>query len=357
LDKKASPSYLFGLTQEGLQALLASAPFSVPSFTARQIYEWLYQKKVWDPALWTNVSKELRAWIGAKGFVTSPLSPESSQLSKDGTQKYLFKLWDGGLIEAVIIPEDERVTLCLSSQVGCSHACFFCATARQGFKRNLTTYEILSQVASLQRDHAITNLVYMGMGEPFSNWDTVKETLGILQDERGFGFSSKKITVSTVGVFPALKDFVENTPCNLALSLHSPFADERKRLMPIETVYPVEEILAYLKGVTLSRPSYRFSIEYIVFKGLNHSPRHTAALVKLLHGLKVRVNLIPYHPIGNIPLESALMKDMVAFQEQLRDKGLITTIRRSRGMDIDAACGMLSTKKLAEEQNLNTLDY
>lgn len=350
---KEKQKYLLGLSEEEIREALES--FNLPSFTARQVYEWLYSKKNFNSEEWTNISKENRLKI-KENFIISPLFPENIQISQDGTKKYLFRLEDGGLIESVIIPEEDRVTLCLSSQVGCSHACFFCATARQGFKRNLTSYEIISQYISLCLEQKITNIVYMGMGEPFSNWDTVKKTLLLLQDQKGLALSSKRITVSTVGVFPGLKDFVENTPCNLALSLHSPFAEERKRLMPIETVYPVEEVLSFLKKVTLSKPSYRFSVEYIVFKGLNHSPKHADALIKLLHGLKVRVNLIPYHPIGNVPLESATSREMLSFQRLLQDKGLITTIRRSRGMDIDAACGMLSTKKLAEEKE-EELDY
>lgn len=343
-----------GLTLEELKQQFTSSNFS--SYTYQQIYNWLYSQKNFDPHQWTNLPLNVRELVSQK-YLTEPLKPESSQISSDGTQKYLFKLQDNGLIESVIIPEKNRVTLCLSSQVGCSHACLFCATARQGFKRNLNVYEILSQVASLSQKHNITNIVYMGMGEPFSNWENVKKSLDILCDLKGWNFSSKKITVSTVGVFPALKEFIEKTPCHLALSLHSPFPEERKKLMPIETVYPVEKTLEYLRDYLKNHSPHRFSIEYIIFKDLNHSEKHAQALTKLLHGLKVRVNLIPYHPIGNIPLKRSPLDEMETFQKTLQKKGMTVTIRRSRGMDIDAACGMLSTKKLQQSNNEENLDY
>jgi 23S rRNA (adenine2503-C2)-methyltransferase len=223
-------------------------------------------------------------------------------------------------------------------------------TARQGFQANLTTNEILNQVRSLPEREQLSNIVYMGMGEPLDNLENVLKSLEILTAEWGYAWSPKRITVSTIGIIPAMAEFIEKSQCHLAISLHTPFEEERRQLMPIEQVYPVTEVVAALKGYDWTRQR-RVSFEYIVFNKLNHSQQHVNELARLLNGIPCRINLIRFHPIPGSPLEPAGEADLLDFKEKLNRKGILTTIRASRGQDIHAACGLLSTKELLKKTN------
>jgi 23S rRNA (adenine2503-C2)-methyltransferase len=253
-------------------------------------------------------------------------------------------------VEAAYIPEARRATLCLSVQVGCKMGCLFCQTGRQGFQGNLGPGEILNQIRSLPERERLTNLVYMGMGEPLDNLDSVLASLQILTSDWGYGFSPSRITVSTVGLLPAMLRFLEASRCHLAISLHSPFEEERRRLMPVQTVYPLAEVLRALRG-QLPDGRRRVSFEYILFDELNDTARHARELARILRGLPCRINLIPFHPIPGSPLRPSPPERIQAFQDHLKSSGFITTLRKSRGLDIAAACGLLSTRKLLDQQD------
>jgi len=276
-------------------------------------------------------------------FIIGLQEPTDVQTSSDGTKKYLFDVGESGSIESAYIPESKRNTLCVSSQVGCKMRCLFCMTGRQGLKSNLTAGEIVNQVRSLPERHEITNIVYMGMGEPMDNLEPVMQSLEILTAEWGMGISKRKITVSTIGIVPAMKHFLENSECHLAVSLHTPFESERKMLMPVSHVHSISDILSEIKKHELGRQR-RVSFEYIVFDGLNDTPKHVNELARILNGINCRINLIRFHSIPNTPLSGTNEKKLQKFKEALNSKGIITTIRASRGQDIDAACGLLSTK-------------
>ncbi|MCT4644725.1 MAG: 23S rRNA (adenine(2503)-C(2))-methyltransferase RlmN [Carboxylicivirga sp.] len=319
----------------------------LPAFTAKQIADWLYKKHVTSIDEMTNLSKKARQLLNEQ-YEVGLMSPESVQASIDGTKKYLFKTRTQQFIEAAYLPEENRNTLCLSSQVGCKMGCLFCMTARQGFQKQLTSGEILNQIASLPERETLTNLVYMGMGEPMDNIDNVLKSLEIITSEWGYAWSPRRINVSTIGVVPAMKRFIEESEAHLAISLHSPFHEERQQLMPIENVYPAEEVIEALRAYDFGRQR-RISFEYIMFKGVNDTPKHVKGLQKLLNGLRCRLNLIHFHPIPDSPLRGSDYNTMVSFRDQLAKGGLTTTIRKSRGEDIYAACGLLSTKKLVKK--------
>jgi 23S rRNA (adenine2503-C2)-methyltransferase len=276
--------------------------------------------------------------------------PVKVQTSVDGTKKYLFTSHNGKFIEAAYIPETSRSTLCVSSQVGCKMGCLFCMTGKQGFQGQLSAGEIINQIRSLPERDSLTNIVYMGMGEPFDNLDAVMQSLEILTADYGFGMSPRRLTVSTIGIIPAMKVFLENSRCNLAVSLHSPFEEERRRLMPIENVYSLHQVLQAIREFPIGKQR-RISFEYIVFKDLNHSQAHVKELARILNGIRCRINLLNFHPIPNTPLEAPSQQVMLQFKEALEAKGLTTTIRKSRGQDIFAACGMLSTKELVKKKD------
>jgi len=337
---------LFGLTLDNLQNLCQE--WRMPRFRARQIAEWLYQKRVSSFKEMTNLSLQDREFLEEKTCIeiSHPLEVQESQ---DGTRKYLFRGGKTGKVEAAYIPEEKRNTLCVSTQVGCKMGCLFCMTARQGFQGQVTAAQILNQIRSLPESESLTHLVFMGMGEPLDNLGHLLPALEILTADWGFGFSHQKITVSSIGLLPALGEFLDKSPCRFALSLHSPFDDQRKQLMPIETVHPLREILDYLRNRE-DAGKRRISMEYIVFKGINDSLEHARELSRILQGLKTRVNLIPFHPIPGSPLKGADPRGMEQFRDWLLEKGVRTTIRRSRGLDIQAACGLLSTGKLQEKE-------
>jgi len=336
---------LFGKTLSELVDIVSS--FSMPAYSARQIAEWLYKKEASDIDQMTNISKANRDLL-KEHFTIGLSSHVKVQVSVDGTKKYLFPAATGKFIESAYIPEGTRATLCVSSQVGCKMGCLFCMTGKQGFQGNLTAGEIVNQIRSLPERSTLTNIVYMGMGEPFDNLAQVMNSLEILTSDWGFGMSPKRITVSTIGIIPGLKPFVEKSNCNLAISLHTPFDEERKKLMPVQVVYPIGDVLDYVKQLDWSKQR-RISIEYIMFRGLNDTPAHVKQLSRILNGISCRVNLIRFHAIPDTPLESTRDEDIVAFRDNLNAKGITATIRRSRGEDIYAACGLLSTKTLSQK--------
>jgi len=335
------PIPLFGKNLDELKTL--SQELGLPSFTGKQIAEWIYQKDIAGIADMTNLSKKARELLSLK-YSLGLNAPKDVQESVDGTKKYLFPGTVGKFIETAYIPDKERATVCVSSQVGCKMGCLFCMTGKQGFQGNLTAGEILNQYRSIPEWRKLTNIVYMGMGEPLDNLDEVLKSLEILTAPWGFALSPRRITVSTIGITPAMLQFLENSNAHLAISLHTPFDEERRKLMPVQQVYPLQEVLSEIRSWDFGRQR-RVSFEYILFKDLNDTPGHVNELSRILYGIKCRINLIRFHPIPNTPLESPSEKNILAFKERLNAKGITTTIRASRGQDIWAACGLLSTKK------------
>ena len=337
---------LFGLTLEQLKAVVKS--LNLPGFTAAQIADWLYKKHARSIAEMTNLSKKSRELLEQE-YTVQLIPPSNVQTSVDGTKKYLYPTQTQKFIESAYIPDKERATLCVSTQIGCKMGCLFCMTGKQGFQGNLTAGEIVNQIHSLPEFEKLTNIVYMGMGEPLDNLQEVLDSLEILTAEWGYAWSPKRITVSTIGIIPAMQTFLEKSNAHLAVSLHSPFDDERREIMPIQQVYPVTEVIKEIKKWDLGRQR-RVSFEYIMFKGVNDTPRHAKELVRLLNGIKCRINLIRFHPIPDTALEGTSPEGIVTFQNQLKTKGMTVTIRASRGEDIFAACGLLSTKELVKRQ-------
>ncbi len=336
---------LFGRTLSELGPIVERA--GLRPFAARQLAHWLYTRNADHFETMLNLPARARSWLEER-YEIRLQAPTAEAQSADGTRKYLFPA-AGRFVEAAYIPEARRATLCLSVQVGCKMGCLFCQTARQGFQGNLSSGEILNQVASLPERERLTNLVYMGMGEPLDNLDHVLASLEILTSDWGYAFSPARITVSTVGLLPAMTRFLEASRCHLAVSLHSPFEEERRRLMPVENVYPLREVLGALRE-RLPDGRRRISFEYILFDGLNDTARHARELSRILQGIRCRINLIPFHPIPGSPLAPSSPERILDFQQRLKDSGFITTLRKSRGLDIAAACGLLSTKKLLERE-------
>ena len=333
---------LFGKTLDELTALVVE--LGLPKFTGKQLAEWLYQKDISSIDEMTNLSKKNRELLCSKyefGLVNSTKVQESV----DGTKKYLFPTVKGKFVETAMIPDEDRKTVCVSSQVGCKMGCLFCMTAKQGFQGQLTAGEIVNQIRNIPEWHEVSNIVYMGMGEPFDNLEQVLKSLEILTSEWGFAMSPRRITVSTIGIIPGMLTFLNQSDAHLAVSLHTPFDDERKKLMPVQVAYPIADVVKEIKSWDFGRQR-RVSFEYIVFKGLNDSPKHVTELARLLNGIKCRINLIRFHPIPGTPLEGTDEQTLQLFKNKLNDKGILTTVRASRGQDIYAACGLLSTKEL-----------
>ncbi len=290
-----------------------------------------------------NLSKKARAKLTDK-YVLGVHAYVKVSKSLDGTKKYLFKHADYQYIETAMIPEQKRNTLCVSSQVGCKMRCSFCMTGKQSLQNNLNAAEILNQLYSIPESADISNIVFMGMGEPFDNIDNVLKALEILTADWGFAISPKRITVSSVGIMSGLKRFLKESDCHLAISLHNPFPDERFAAMPVEKSNPIHKILAEIKAHDFGK-NRRVSFEYIMFKGYNDSRRHINEIVRILNGIKCRINLIRFHEVPGISMRSSDELTIKYFQSKLKEKGIITTLRASRGLDIDAACGLLSTKE------------
>lgn len=339
---------LLGLTLSELQAI--TKQLSMPLFTAKQMASWLYDKKVKTIDEMTNLSLKHRTLLNEL-YEVGATAPMHAMSSVDGTIKYLYQVGEKSFVEAVYIPDGERATLCVSSQVGCKMNCKFCMTGKQGFTTNLSANQILNQIISLPECDKLTNVVMMGMGEPLDNLDEVLKALEILTAPYGFAWSPKRITLSTVGLKKGLKRFIESCDCHLAISLHSPVPEQRRDLMPAEKAYSITEMVDLLRNYDFSKQR-RLSFEYIVFKGVNDSMLYAKELLKLLRGLDCRVNLIRFHAIPNVDLEGVDMDSMVKFRDYLTSHGLFTTIRASRGEDIFAACGMLSTAKQNEKNNI-----
>ena len=343
-------SPLLGKTLEELNLIVSD--LGMPKFTAKQIASWLYEKKVASTEEMTNLSLKNRELL-SQNYEIGATPPVHEMRSVDGTVKYLFRTPENDYIEAVYIPDDDRATLCVSSQVGCKMNCKFCMTGKQGYTNSLTAAQILNQIYSIPERDTLTNVVFMGMGEPFDNLDEVLRALKILTADYGYAWSPKRITVSTVGLKKGLERFLEESDCHLAVSLHSPFPAQRRELMPAEKAFSIMEIIEILKRYDFSKQR-RLSFEYIVFKGVNDSLLYAKELVKILRGLDCRINLIRFHAIPGVDLEGTDMDSMVEFRDYLTQHGVFATIRASRGEDIFAACGMLSTaKQQAEKESVN----
>lgn len=330
---------LYGKT---LNELIAIAKrIGLPGYAARQIADWLYRKEIRSIEEMTNLSKNMREVL-SEYYEIGLTEPIQTSVSSDGTKKYLYRVLDGKFIETAFIPDNERATICVSSQSGCKMGCIFCMTGRQGFQGNLTSNEILNQFRSMPEYRQITNMVYMGMGEPLDNLNEVIKSLEILTSDWGYGWSPTRITVSTVGILNRLNDFLEKTRCHLAVSLHSPFDEDRRMLMPIQKTNTLDEVLNIIRNFDFNKQR-RVSFEYILFRGINDTPRHVRELARKLNGIKCRINIIRFHPVPGSGFSSPGEEETIAFRDALSAKGIITTIRASRGIDINAACGLLST--------------
>lgn len=325
----------------------------MPRFSAKQIMQWLYQKNITEIDDMTNLSKTHRQRLTDCCLIGRSM-PIETQTSEDGTEKYLFKTVDGHYVETVYIPDHERATLCVSSQVGCKMNCEFCQTGKQGFNGNLTPADILNQIYTVNTLHiadgGLTNIVFMGQGEPLDNYDAVKQTIDILTAAYGWAWSPKRITVSTIGLKKNLSRFLNETECQLAVSLHFPLHEQRLQYMPAERQFAIEGIIELLKQYDWSHQR-RLSFEYTMFDGVNDTTVFAKELVRLLKNLPCRVNLIPFHQIEQTTLTPTPMDKITSFRDYLTRHGVYTTIRTSRGQDIQAACGLLTTKALQDESN------
>ncbi len=330
---------LFGKTLTQLQKITEENNW--PAYTASQLARWIYVAHTTSIDEMTNISAKIRETLKEQYHIlVNP--PQREHTSIDGTKKYLFELHGPHYIETAYIPEKSRHTLCVSSQAGCKMGCTFCMTARQGFSKNLTAAEILNQYRSVPEHPILTNIVYMGMGEPLDNIDAVNDSLDILTSSYGYSMSPRRITVSTIGLLPYLSQFLMQSKCNLAVSLHSPFAEERRLMVPVEKTHPIKNILNEIRNFDIERQR-RISFEYIVCKNWNHSSKHVNELARQLNGIRCRINLIPYHPIPGSSFIPPELSDLEIFRSKLNAKGIVTTVRKSRGQDIQAACGLLST--------------
>ncbi len=329
---------LLGKTPEELKEIALNV--GLPAFTGKQIAQWMYGRKVRSFDEMTNISKVGRERLKEE-YSLGVTMPSMCQVSSDGTKKYLFPIGEGNAVEAVMIPDDDRKTLCVSSQAGCRMGCRFCMTGRQGFHGNLTVAEILSQFIAIDEAPELTNAVFMGMGEPLDNFGNVMKAIEVLTADWGFGWSPKRITLSTIGVLPNLRKYLDSTRCHLAVSLHNPFPDERAELMPVQKAWPVQEVIDMIREYDFTGQR-RVSFEYTMFAGLNDDKRHADALIRLLRGLECRVNLIRFHKIPDAPFDTTPQIIMERFRDRLSNHGITCTIRASRGEDILAACGMLA---------------
>lgn len=330
---------LIGLTLEELKDVASEC--GLPRFAAGQMAKWLYGKRVVSIDEMTDISKIGRQRLADAGYSVGREAPLAQAQSADGTVKYLFRGAPGRDVESVYIPDKERATLCVSSQAGCKMNCTFCMTGRQGFHGDLSAAQIINQVLSIPQSDTLTNLVFMGMGEPMDNLGSVLKAIEILTAKWGMAWSPKRITVSSIGKLRELQKLLNDTKVHVAISIHSPYPEERAELMPVEKAYHIKDVIELLKGYDFSHQR-RLSFEYIVFKGVNDSPRHCHELVRRLRGLDCRVNLIRFHAIPASPLEPTTMEKMERFRDGLNAEGITATIRASRGEDIMAACGMLA---------------
>lgn len=344
---------LLGLTLDELKDV--ARQLGMPAFTGSQIAKWIYERRVKSIDEMTNISKGNRAKL-AESYEIGCMAPIESRHSKDGTVKYLFpvRTTDGDtsrkrFVETVYIPEEGgHATLCVSCEVGCKMNCLFCQTGKQGFHGYLTVADILNQAYSIPEADSLTNIVYMGQGEPMDNLDNVLRSTQILTAPYGWAWSPKRITVSSVGLKDKLQRFLNESDCQVAISLHSPIHEQREKLMPAEKGMAIKDVVDLLRDYDFSHQR-RLTFEYIVFGGLNDSQTHASEICRLLKGLDCHVNLIRFHQIPNVPLHGASPERMETFRDYLTAHGFYCTIRASRGQDIEAACGLLSTKRQQAE--------
>ena len=332
---------LIGLTLEGLRQVAAQC--GMPKFAAGQMARWLYEKRVTAIEEMTDLSKGARQRLAEEGYIIGREAPLGEARSSDGTVKYLFRGAGGHDVESVYIPDKERATLCVSSQAGCKMNCSFCMTGRQGFHGSLTAAQIINQTLSIPESASLTNIVFMGMGEPLDNLPALLDAIEIMTAKWGFAWSPKRITVSSIGKLRELKRLLDETKVHVAISIHSPYPSERAGMMPVERAYPIMEVLALLRDYDFSHQR-RLSFEYTMFRGVNDTPRHSHELARRLKGLDCRVNLIRFHEIPGSELNPASPEHMERFRDALNAEGITATIRASRGEDIMAACGMLAGK-------------
>ena len=343
---------LLAMTPTELKSVVSE--LGMPAFTAKQIAQWLYEKHVRSIDEMTNLSKQNRQRL-AEEYEVGLMEPIDCQRSKDGTIKYLFPVCCDGIatnrterfVETVFIPDGDRATICVSCQVGCKMNCLFCQTGKQGWQGNLTAADILNQIYALPETDSLTNIVFMGQGEPMDNLDAVLRACEIMTAPWGCRWSPKRITVSSVGVRGKLKRYLDESNCHVAISLHSPLHEQRLKLMPAEKAMPITETIELLRQYDFTHQR-RCSFEYICFGGLNDSPVYGREIVKLLQGLECRFNLIRFHEIPDVDLPSSNESRMEALRDYLTHHGITTTIRASRGQDILAACGLLSTAKQSQ---------
>lgn len=371
---------LLGNTLDELKEIAKS--LGMPAFTGGQIAKWIYEKRVTSIDEMTNISKQNREKLAAE-YEVGFLPPCDAQHSKDGTIKYLFPVSttkadlppsatvpedsssvvfptapnaspSGALtVETVFIPDHDRATLCVSCQVGCKMNCLFCQTGKQGWQGDLTTADILNQIFALPEHDRLTNIVFMGQGEPMDNLDAVLKATEILKAPWGLAWSPKRITVSSVGIKNKLKRFLDESDCHVAISMHTPIHEQRQQLMPAEKAMPIEEVVELLRQYPAflyrqdadTTKQRRLTFEYTMFRGVNDSITHAKEILRLLRGLDCRINLIRYHKIPDIDLQGCDIKTMENFRDYLNAHGITTTIRASRGEDIYAACGLLNTAR------------
>ena len=336
---KIGKKTLMGMTDSELKAVVDV--LGMPRFTAGQSARWLYTAHVKSIDEMTNLSKANRARLSEE-YTVGAMEPADCQRSVDGTVKYLFPTAAGKFVETVFIPDKERGTLCVSSQVGCKMNCLFCQTGKQGFEGNLTAGDIINQIYSLPERERLTNVVFMGQGEPMDNLDNVLRATRILTSAYGYAWSPKRITVSSVGVKNKLRRFLDESDCHVAISMHSPLHEQRLSLMPAERQMPIADVVEILRQYDFTGQR-RVSFEYIVFDGVNDTQAHGREIVRLLDGLECRMNLIRFHAIPDVALRTTDDRRMEALRDYLTSHGVFTTIRASRGQDIFAACGLLST--------------
>lgn len=331
---------LLGKNPDELKAAALAA--GLPAFAGKQLAQWLYVRRVRSFDEMTNISKAGRAKL-AELYELGVSAPLGSISSSDGTKKYLFGVCGSSRVESVMIPDGDRRTLCVSSQAGCKMGCRFCMTGRQGWHGNLDVAEILNQYISIDESLELTNTVFMGMGEPLDNYDVVMKAIEVLTAPWGFAWSPKRITLSTIGVMPALRRYLDDCRCHLAVSLHNPFPEERVEMMPVQKAFDEKAVVDLIKQYDFTGQR-RVSFEYTMFDGWNDDKRHADALIRMLRGLECRVNLIRFHKIPDFPYECSPQSRMEAFRDRLNSNGITCTIRASRGEDILAACGMLAGK-------------
>ncbi|SFF54584.1 23S rRNA m(2)A-2503 methyltransferase [Fontimonas thermophila] len=348
---------LFGLDREQLRARFSE--MGEAPYRAHQVMQWIYRRGKASFDEMSNLSRTLRSRLAAQFEIRTP-ELVTEQVSADGTRKWVLRLDGGNAIETVYIPEEGRATLCISSQVGCAMDCSFCATAQQGFNRNLTTAEIIAQVwfaartlgGDFQNERVISNIVFMGMGEPLANYGAVLPAIRILLDDFGFGLSKRRVTVSTSGLVPFIDRLREDVDTALAVSLHAPNDALRDELVPINRKYPIAELLDACRRYTAGKDRKTHIVyEYVMLDGVNDQPEHARQLAKLLGGMSAKVNLIPFNPFPQTRYRRSKPEAIQAFAKILRDKHILTTTRKTRGDDIDAACGQLVGRVQSRQKN------